>query len=490
METNPPTAIGIGIGLPVGSPSEQGVDARGIEAFIDALETDAAVDPHGVIVLRHGTVIAAGFWAPYTAERIRLVYSVSKTFAATALGLAVAEGLLGLDDAAVDHFPEFAAEITGPRSRRILIRHLAAMASGHAVDMLEPALTADPREPIRGFLLQEPEFEPGTHFTYNQLCTYTIGAIIQQVTGHTLTEYLRPRLLDPLGIGPVGWQQYPPGRDLGFSGLHTTAGSIAALGQLYLQDGRWQGRQLLPEGWAEQVRTAHVATPDEQADWALGYGFQIWRSQHGYRADGAFGQLCLILPEQDAVVVVTSATDTVQAVLAAAWQHLIPAFDRVADPADDAPLTRRLAGLTASSAVPAAAPTPPAESSPAERAGWAGVYTPATAPGDFGLTTVEVDQDDGWHVTIGDGRNTARLPLGTPGWTTVEGTDLPAVAVASGWTGPDTAVLDVAPLETPHRATIELRRAARTFTLRWATVPLFGGGPSTLFDLAAPRPLR
>ncbi|WP_375401066.1 serine hydrolase domain-containing protein [uncultured Amnibacterium sp.] len=482
METSTPAAIGTGIDLPVGTPSEQGVDARGIEAFIDALETDPAVDPHGVIVLRHGTVIAEGFWAPYTADRIRLVYSVSKTFTVTALGFAVAEGLLGLDDAVVDHFPEFADEVTGPRSRRILIRHLAAMASGHAVDMLERSVVADPREPIRGFLLQEPEFEPGTHFTYNQLCTYTIGAIIQRATGLGLTEYLRPRLLDPLGIGPVGWQQYPPGRDLGFSGLHTTAGSIAELGQLYLQDGGWQGRQLLPEGWAEQVRARHVETPNEQDDWGLGYGFQVWLSRYGYRADGAFGQLCLILPEQDAVVMVTSATDSAQAVLTAAWQHLIPAFDAAIDSTDDAPMARRLAGLTA--------PTTAAEPGPADSAGWAGAFSPAIAPGDFGLTTVEVDHDDGWHVTLGDGRRTARLPLGAPGWTTVEATDLPAIAVASGWTGPDTAGLDVALLETPHRLTIRLQRGSRTFTTRWATVPLPGTAPSTLFDLASPRPLR
>lgn len=482
MGTSTPTAVGTGIDLPISSPSEQGVDARGIEAFVDALETDPAVDPHGVIVLRHGTVIAQGFWAPYTAERIRLVYSVSKTFTASALGFAVAEGLLGLDDLVVDHFPEFAAEVTGARSRRIRIRHLASMASGHAVDMLERAVVADPREPIRGFLLQEPEFEPGTHFTYNQLCPYTIAAIIQRATGQTLTEYLRTRLLDPLRIGPVGWQQYPPGRDLGFSGLHTTAGSIAELGQLYLQDGMWQGRRLLPEGWVQQVSTAHIETPGEQGDWALGYGFQVWRSRYGYRMDGAFGQLCLILPEQDAVVMVTTATDTAQAVLTAAWQHLIPAFDAAADPTDDAPLARRLAGLTV--------PTMATEPEPASAADWTGEFAPAAEPGDFGLSSVQVDEDDGWHVTLGDGSRSARLPLGAPGWAGGASADPPAIAVAGGWTAADTAMLDLALLETPHRVTIELHLAARTFGVRWATVPLPGTAPSTLFDLAAPRPLR
>src|SRR5437868_14017252 len=104
--------------LPVTAPGEQGVDARGIAAFLDAVEADPGIDPHSIMLLRHGAVIAQGWWAPYTPDRVHLLYSLSKTFTATAFGFAVAEGLVSLDDAVVDHFPEFQAEIVG-RSREL-----------------------------------------------------------------------------------------------------------------------------------------------------------------------------------------------------------------------------------------------------------------------------------------------------------------------------------------------------------------------------------
>src|SRR4051812_20971128 len=302
--------------LPTASPSSQGVDARGIEKFLDALEDDPRIEPHSMMLLRHGSVIASGWWAPFTPDRLHLLYSLSKTFTASALGFAVDEGLIGLDDVAVEAFPEFADEITTPRARAIRVRHLAAMASGHTQEMLGPAVETDPQEPIRGFFLHEPERDPGTVFAYNQPCTYTVAAMIQRAAGTDLVDYLRPRLFDPLGMPPVSWQAYPAGRNLGFSGLFGTTQSVVKLGQLYLDGGRWEGEQLLPEGWTEQVSTRWVDTTNEaNPDWGCGYGFQVWIARHGYRGDGAFGQFCVILPEQDAVLATTASTDAMQAIL-------------------------------------------------------------------------------------------------------------------------------------------------------------------------------
>src|SRR5919112_794306 len=212
---------------------------------------------------------------------------------------------------------------------------LDAIASGHRQDMADIAVETDPAEPVRGFLLHEPEEEPGTWFQYNQPCTYTIAAIIQRKAGTTLLEYLRPRVLDPIGIGPVSWQEYPAGRNIGYSGLHATTDAVARLGLLHLQDGVWDGRQVMPEGWAAEVRTKRVDNPREPApDWRQGYGYQVWIARHGYRGDGAFGQFCVILPEQDAVLAFPSAELDMQAVLTLAWEHLLPAFE--GDAASDA----------------------------------------------------------------------------------------------------------------------------------------------------------
>ncbi|BFO17638.1 hypothetical protein SHKM778_40260 [Streptomyces sp. KM77-8] len=160
----------------------------------------------------------------------------------------------------LSYFPEFEAGITDPRSRAMLVRHVASMASGHEGETVDAAFRTDPAEPVRGFLLQPPQRDPGTVFAYNQPCTYTLGAIVQRVTGQTLTAYLRPRLLDPLGIGEALWQRDRTGRELGFSGLYAATDAVARLGQLYLDDGMWQGERLLPEGWVARASRAHTAT--------------------------------------------------------------------------------------------------------------------------------------------------------------------------------------------------------------------------------------
>jgi CubicO group peptidase (beta-lactamase class C family) len=138
---------------------------------------------HSLMVVRHGRVVAEGWWAPYSAGRPQLLYSLSKSFTSTAAAFAQAEGLLGLDDTVVSHFPEFAADITDPRSRSVRVRHVAAMASGHTREMLGEAIMRDPQEPVRGFLLIPPDREPGTVFAYSQPCTYTLASIIQRNAG-------------------------------------------------------------------------------------------------------------------------------------------------------------------------------------------------------------------------------------------------------------------------------------------------------------------
>ena len=469
--------------LPTTSPSSQGVDARGIEAFLDALERDPAIEPHSMMLLRHGHVVAAGWWAPFTPERPHLLYSLSKTFTATALGFAVDEGLIDLDERVVDAFPEFAHEITTPRARSIRVRHLAAMASGHTQEMLDVAEQTDPLEPIRGFLLHEPEREPGTVFAYSQPCTYTVAAMIQRRAGTDLIGYLRPRLFDPLGIPPVGWEAYPEGRSLGFSGLYATTESVAKLGQVYLDGGRWQQRRLLPEGWVEQVSTNWVSTSGQGSpDWECGYGFQVWQARHGYRGDGAFGQFCVILPEQDAVLAMTSSTEAMQEVLDAAWAHLLPAMadgSSTTAEADDR-LAERLSTLRLPIRHGSWAP-------PAEVAGRYAALPPANGPA---IDVVEVrEEGDGWLIRMSDPAGVAveaRLELGV--WSVGEAGGRPPIAISGGWQRGRLS-LSVLFLETPHRLELELEPATRQATTRWDPAPL-GGSRVRLEGMQSPRPLR
>jgi CubicO group peptidase (beta-lactamase class C family) len=456
------------VALPRSTPSAQGVAASGVDAFLDALERHPGIDPHSVMLVRHGAVVAEGWWAPYSRDRLHLLYSLSKTFLSTAVGFAVQEGLLSLDDAVADHFPEFRDELP-EASRRILVRHALAMATGHATEMAMVAITTDPREPVRGFLLHAPEHEPGTWFAYNQPANYAVAALLQRAAGTDLVGYLRPRLLDPLDVEPVSWQQYPPGRSLGFTGLHATTETIAKLGLLHLQDGMWEGRQLLPEGWAAEVRTKRVSTDREaNPDWAQGYGFQVWMARHGYRGDGAYGQLCVILPEQDVVLALTSAEEDMQAVLDAAWTHLLPAFGEDGEgEAADAALAERLAALAlpaSDGAATASGTVPPT---------WSGAGLTAAIDGDL--------------VVLGDGTVTLRLPIGATGWTVLEADDAPPVAVSGGWRGSSLRI-DLVFLESPHRLHVDLLADGR-IAMRWGTTPLDFGMLGSTLGQAAPRPL-
>ena len=365
---------------------------------------------HSLMVVRHGHVVAEGWWAPYSAQRPHLLYSLSKSFTATAAAFAQAEGLLELDDTVVSHFGEFAADITDPGSRSIRIRHVAAMASGHTREMLGEAITRDPGEPVRGFLLIPPDQEPGTVFAYSQPCTYTLASIIQRNSGQPLTQYLRPRLFDPLGIGQVGWATFPPGREQGFSGLHARTEDVAKLGLLYLQRGRWQGRQLIPEPWVAEATSKQVANPGEaNPDWRQGYGFQFWMARHGYRGDGAFGQFCVILPGQQTVIVTTACTIQMQALLDAMWAHLLPGLGTAApDGAASGRLTARLGGL----ALPACA----AAAAPRDWDPWAsGPFTAAAGSRGAGVQPTLTAIEAAPRRRLAAEPHRARQPAGLPG---------------------------------------------------------------------------
>ncbi|MDX2681197.1 serine hydrolase domain-containing protein [Streptomyces sp. NY05-11A] len=477
--------------LPSSTPSAEGVDASGVLAFLDAVEAAGIIEPHSLMILRHGRLVASGWWEPYTPDRLHLLYSLSKSFTSTAAGFAVAEGLIDLDDPVLSYFPELDADITDPRSRAMLVRHVAAMASGHEAETYDRARALDHDDPVRGFLLLPPDRDPGTVFAYNQPATFTLAAILQRVTGQSLTAYLRPRLLDPLGIGEVAWLTGRSGRELGFSGLHGTTDAIARLGQLYLDEGVWDGERLLSREWVaeatrEQVATAPGAAADaDRLDWERGYGFQFWRSRHGYRGDGAYGQFCLILPEHDAVIATTAATNDMQALLTLVWEHLLPAFrpQPLTGREDaDAALAQRLARL----ALPPAAGKP----APPERDGeWsAAAFTPhggvcAALPKLTGAAVT--GGPDGWSLSLVEEPGGTRLeaPLGSGGW---QVTDEPLpIAVSGGWTDGDTLTAHLVFLETPHRLRVTCSLTERTFTAHWDTEPLHGGA---LRSLRAPRP--
>lgn len=350
--------------LPRSRPEAQGVSLSALVAFVD--EANRKIDClHSFMLLRHGQVVAEGWWRPYDAQTRHELYSLSKSFTSTAVGLAIADGKLSLDDLVLKFFPDDAPEKPSKNLQAMRVHDLLRMSTGHQSEpklfsAQGPKLAASKQPWVKTFLSHPVPFKPGTHFLYNTPATYMLSAIVQKVTGETVLDYLRPRLFAPLGIENPTWGTSPQGITLGGYGLSIRTEDIARFGQLYLQKGRWNGQQLVPTAWVEAAtarQTANGSNPD--SDWDQGYGYQFWRARHGaYRGDGAFGQFCIVLPRQDAVIAITSGTRDMQAVLNVVWDKLLPGLRDKPLPNDEEGSRQLQARLTDLSL-----PTPKADAS-------------------------------------------------------------------------------------------------------------------------------
>ncbi|HEU4998411.1 MAG TPA: serine hydrolase [Lapillicoccus sp.] len=463
-------------------PSDVGVPARAIHAVLDDLDR-RGLELHSLMVVRHGHVVAEGWWSPYSADRVHLLYSLSKSFTSTAVGFAVAEGRFRLDDRLVDLLPARVPDDIDPALARLTVHHLLSMSTGHREDTLERAWTLDPDDLVRGFLRISPEEPVGSRHAYNNPTTYALAALVEEHTGMFLLDYLRPRLLDPLGIGAAHWDTDERGGALGFTGLHLQTESVARFGQLLLQNGEWLGQQVLPEGWVALATRKHIDSdndPTRPIDWRQGYGYQYWIARHGYRGDGAHGQFCVVVPEADLVVATTARVDEMQQVLDVLWEQLLPALDGAADAADEAGLTERLAALE----LPFLTPT---HDGPGEAVRFVVDGEGPEEPLARGTEVAVVPDGDGTLLTIGLPRTELALPCGRDHWAeglagAGSGTGRGARGAApadpvpivgrGGWTGPDTFEADLLLIETPHR--IRLRGNGSRLEARWNVPPLSG----------------
>lgn len=339
-------SVCFGAGLPRSSPEAQGVDSAALLGFIEA--ADKKINSmHSFMLVRHGQVVAEGWWTPYDSQAPHSLFSLSKSFTSTAVGLAIAEGKLSLNDEVLKFFPDDAPAKPSDNLKAMRVSDLLRMSTGQ---QSEPARTA--KEPwVKTFLAHPVPFKPGTHFLYNTSATYMLSAIVQKATGSTVLDYLKPRLFAPLGIENPRWEASPQGITVGGYGLSIRTEDIARFGQLYLQKGKWQGKQLVPQEWIEAAtarQTSNGSNP--RSDWDQGYGYQFWRARHGaYRGDGAFGQFCIVMPEQDAVIALTSGVGNMQAVLDLVWDKLLPALKTESLAANDEARTKleqKLKGLS------------------------------------------------------------------------------------------------------------------------------------------------
>ena len=341
--------------LPRSNPEAEGVSSQSILDFIDAV-ANSKHEFHSIMVLRHGKVIAEAWWAPYRPDLKHTMYSVSKSFTSTAIGFAVSEKRLTVEDKVLSFFPEYSPDSVSPNLAELRVKDLLSMSVGQSTDPTGMVVSRDSNW-VKGFLALPIQYKPGSRFLYNSLATYMLSAIVQKLTGQKTIDYLKPRLFDPLGITGMDWEIDPMGRNVGGWGLRVKTEDMAKFGLLYLQKGKWNGEQILPEAWIEEATTkkidqAPTATDSVRRvnDWVQGYCYQFWRSRYNsYRGDGAFGQYILVWPEQDAVVIITSETSSMQGELDLVFKHLLPGFKTGTLPADKKTLSalkQRLASLS------------------------------------------------------------------------------------------------------------------------------------------------
>jgi CubicO group peptidase (beta-lactamase class C family) len=323
--------------LPRSTPEAQGISSQAILDFVQAADKNINT-LHSYMIVRHGHVISEGWWKPEAADKPHVMWSLTKSFNSTAVGLAIHDGKLKLDDPVLKFFPADAPAEISDNLKAMTVRDLLTMTCGQESE----AKKVDDFPSVKAFLAQPVPFKPGTHFLYNTPGSYVLSAIVTKVTGQTSFDYLKPRLFEPLGIDNPVWDVSPESYSIGGYGLHLCTEDVAKLGQLYLQKGKWGDKQLVPTDWVAQATSKQVPNELEDhakigEDWQQGYGFQFWRCRHNaFRGDGAAGQFCLVMPDQDVVIAITAQTGNMQGELDCIWDKLLPAFNDAALPEDGA----------------------------------------------------------------------------------------------------------------------------------------------------------
>ena len=287
--------------LPRSTPEEQGVPSKALIALFDSLHALPLTDMHAVVVMRHGKVIGEMYPKPYAPEYRHTMYSCSKTFVGIAVGLAIEDNRLRLDDRVAAFFPEQLPDSVSKDLASMTVRDLLTMASGVKPDW---NMRSRGKEWIRTFL-SKPVEAPGTKYAYDSMVSYMLAAVVQKVTGKKLTEYLQERVFTPMNVTEWAWEESPEGVNTGGWGVHIQPESLAKFGQLILNEGCWEGKQLVPAEWIREMCKKHRETGREV------YGYHIWHCgghDGAVRADGALGQYVISVLDKDMVVVMTEAT--------------------------------------------------------------------------------------------------------------------------------------------------------------------------------------
>jgi CubicO group peptidase (beta-lactamase class C family) len=457
--TTPAAASGTRTPLPRSTPEAEGISSQGVLDLVTALDSQIN-EVHSLMLVRHGKVVAEGWWAPYTASDLHSMYSVTKSFNGTAVGMAIDAGLLSVDDKVLKFFPDLNPANPDANLQQMTVKNMLTMSTGHAADTIDRMRAAPNNEWTKAFLQLPVENPPGSAFVYNSGAAYMLGAIVQNLTGMTVEEYLTPRLFEPLGLDNRIWGKSPEGVNMGDGGLEITTEELAQFGLLYLQNGQWDGKQIVPPDWVTAATSKQISNGNDNGNWNYGYGYQFWRSPVGFRADGSLGQYSFVLPDQETVLAVTSGTDNnggTNSLMNVVFQYLPKAITTEASlPVDAAAHDALAAKLTSLSLI---TPQGQPSSSMMKDVSGSRYSVPANSQG---ITALQFDFTSATPMlTIEDADGAHAIPVGVGEWARGSTTfkkhinelfDVPEQGIASigAWTSDNTFRTRITFTDTPY----------------------------------------
>lgn len=301
------------------SPESQGMDSARLDEMLTAAK---GLGLHSLLIVRHGLIVSETYYPPFTAETRHDMYSVTKSFISTLVGIAVDQELLSVDDLALGFFPAQTFANLDPRKQAMTVDNLLTMSSGLNWVEGDPAYSAMYRSPDWSqYVLDLPmATDPGSRFVYCSGCSHVLSAILQAASGENTRDFAQENLFDPLGI-QVEWETDSQGIPIGGWGLQVTPRDMAKLGYLYLHQGMWEGRQIVSSEWVQSATQKQIETDGG------GYGYQWWLNPDlgGYSAQGRYGQTIFVQPELDLVLVTTAHAVSHDQIFALIEEYILPA---------------------------------------------------------------------------------------------------------------------------------------------------------------------
>lgn len=326
------------------TPESVGIKSSAITAFVNEINAKG-LGVQSFTVVRHNKVCAQGFWKPYSAQHPHVLYSMSKSFTSTAVGLAISDGLISLTDKIAKFFPEYKIATLG-MNKDITVENLLTMRSGKLITFADEKGNKDW---VKSFFAAPFFAKPGTKFNYISENTFMLSAIVSKVTGMSMLDYLYQRVLAPLGIEKPFWETDGKGNNAAGWGLYMKSEDLAKFFIPYINEGKWlDGTQLLPADYVKAATSKQTDTvKDGFLDYMVGYGYQFWRNpvENSYRADGLFGQRCFMFPDYDALVVMNCGQSEDYEAMKVFWNHFPHCFEAEALPENEKDYAKMLKTL-------------------------------------------------------------------------------------------------------------------------------------------------